>query len=263
MMTSKAQVTRQLQDLGIEEGDVLLLHTSFRSVRPVEGGPIGFIEAVSDALGPEGTLVMPSWSNSEDLFDPGRSEVAADLGIVPPLFWRLPGVIRSDHVHAFAARGPQASHILGDPVPLPPHIPASPVGRVHELDGKVLLVGVNHDANTTIHLAEILGDAPYRVTKECLVLRDGVPTRLEYGENDHCCARFDLADGWLDAAGLQRRGKLGNATARLVRSRTVVDTVVERLRRDPLIFLHDPDTACDECDEARASVSGSASADPR
>ena len=50
---------------------------------------------------------------------------------------------------------------------------------------------------------ELLGGAPYRVPKHCTVRgADGRPVRVEYGENDHCCARFALADGWLRARGL-------------------------------------------------------------
>jgi len=250
----RSELIKQLRALGVEEGGVLLVHTSFRAVAPVEGGPRGVIAALQDAVGRDGTLVMPAWSSRDSLFDPHRSEVSKSLGIVAQTFWGMPGVLRSDHVHAFAASGPRAHDVLRDPLPLPPHIPASPVGRVHELDGQVLLLGVNHDADTTIHLAEILGGAPYRISKSCVVLRDGTPTRLEYGENDHCCARFVLVDGWLRAARRQAEGVVGHASARLARSRAIVECVLPRIEGDPLIFLHEPGKGCAECDEARASV---------
>jgi aminoglycoside N3'-acetyltransferase len=67
---------------------------------------------------------------------------------------------------------------------------------------------VNHDADTTIHLAEILGGAPYRRAYYCTVLRDGRPTRLEYTENNHCCQRFergtDTPGRWLRLCHLGR-----------------------------------------------------------
>jgi aminoglycoside N3'-acetyltransferase len=253
-LTPRPELVHQLSSLGVEEGGVLLVHTSFRAVAPIQDGPQGLIAALHESVGKDGTLVMPAWSSGDDIFDPGRSEVSKSLGIVAQTFWRMPEVLRSDHVHAFAASGPLAREILRDPLPLPPHIPASPVGRVHELDGQVLLLGVNHDADTTIHLAEILGGAPYRTKKSCMVLQNGTPTRLEYGENDHCCERFALVDDWLLAAGLQSAGVVGHASARLARSRAIVECVVPRLQRDPLVFLHDADRGCAECDEARASV---------
>lgn len=251
----RAAVADQLRALGVEPGGVLLVHTSFRAVRPVEGGPRGLIGALRDALGPGGTLVMPSWTGSDDEpFDPLATPAAPDLGVLADTFWRLPGVLRSGHLFAFAAAGPEAERVTSGPLPLPPHAPESPVGRVHELDGQVLLLGVGHDADTTLHLAELLAGVPYRVPKHCTVLRDGRPVRIEYGENDHCCERFALADGWLRARGLQREGQVGHAHARLARSRDVVDVAVEHLARDPLVFLHPPDAGCAECDEARASV---------
>jgi aminoglycoside N3'-acetyltransferase len=252
---SKTEVVEQLRSLGVQEGGVLLVHTSFRAVRPIEGGPEGLIDALQTALGPEGTLVMPSWTSQDDEpFDPGRTPVAEDLGITASLFWQRPGTVRSDHVFAFAASGSQASEIVSGPLPLPPHIPQSPVGRVHDLDGQVLLLGVNHDANTTIHLAELLADVPYRIKHQVTILQNGRPMQIEYGENDHCCERFKFADDWLRDRGLQREGQVGHAPSRLIRSRDVVNIVVEQLKEDPLLFLHPAKVGCEECDEARASV---------
>jgi len=252
---SKACVTDQLRALGVGEGGVLLMHTSFRATRPVEGGPLGLIEALRAALGPDGTLVMPSWSGDDDEpFDPMRTPAASDLGVVADTFWRLPGVARSNHFHAFAAAGPEAARLTSDPLPLPPHIPESPVGRVWEADGQVLLLGVGHDADTTLHLAELLAGVPYRVPKHCTVLQDGRRARIDYGENDHCCAGFALADEWLRARSLQSEGRIGHAHARLARAREIVDVALEHLAHDPLLFLHSPGAGCAECDEARSSI---------
>jgi aminoglycoside 3-N-acetyltransferase len=252
---SRAEVVDQLRGLGVEEGGVLLVHTSFRAVRPVEGGPAGLIEALRAALGPAGTLVTPAWTGSdEEPFDPAATPASPDLGIVPETFWRMPGVGRSDHPFAFAAAGPRAAEILADPLPLPPHIPASPVGRVHDRDGQVLLLGVNHDADTTLHLAELIAGVPYRQPKHITVLRDGRPVRIEYGENDHCAERFALADGWLRERGVQREGIVGHAQARLIRSRDIVRVALEHLARDPLVFLHPRAAGCEECDAARGTV---------
>jgi len=217
---SRAEVADHLRELGVEGGGVLLVHTSFRAVRPVEGGPVGLIEALRDTLGPDGTLVMPSWSgDDDDPFDPLTTPTPPSLGVVAETFWRLPGVLRSHHSHAFAAAGPKAARVTSDPLPLPPHIPESPVGRVHDLDGQVLLLGVGHDADTTLHLAELLAGVPYRVPSYCTVLQDGRPVRIDYGENDHCCERFAFADEWLRARGLQAEGRIGHAHARLARAR--------------------------------------------
>lgn len=252
---SRADVVAQLRRLGVAEGGVLLVHTAFRAIRPIEGGPLGLIEALRAAIGPQGTLVMPSWSGDDDTpFEPLATAAAPDLGVVADMFWRLAGVMRSNHLQACAAAGPLAARINADPLPLPPHIPESPVGRVHELNGQVLLIGVGHDGNTSLHLAEILAGVPYRIARHVTVLQNGRARRIEFGENDHCCLRFALADEWLRARGLQAEGPVGHAHARLMRAHDVVAVAREQLAREPLIFLHQPGDGCAECDAARASV---------
>ena len=254
-IVSRAELARQLRTLGVEEGGVLLVHTSFRAVRPIEGGPAGLIAALRAVLGPDGTLVMPSWTGDDERpFQPATTPAAADLGVVADTFWRLPGVVRSDHPFAFAAVGPQAARVTSDALSLPPHRSDSPIGRVHELNGQVLLLGVGHDADTTLHLAEVLADVPYRVPKHCTILQEGRPVRVAYCENDHCCARFALTDEWLRTRGLQAEGPVGHAQARLVRARDVVNVTVNYLKEDPLLFLHAPTAGCAECDAARRSA---------
>jgi aminoglycoside 3-N-acetyltransferase len=252
-MTRK-ELAAQLRTLGVRPGGVLLVHTSFRAVRPVEGGPAALIAALEDALAPGGTLVMPTMTDGESPFDPGTTPTW-QMGITAELFWRRPGVVRSGHPGAsFAACGPHAEEICA-PQPLsPPHGPESPVGRVHGLDGQVLLLGVGHSESTTLHLAEALAGVPYSVSHPCVVVVDGRPQTIEIEETDHCCRRFGLADGWLRAAGLQREGKVGRADARLADARDVVRVTLEHLRIEPTLFLCPAAEGCGQCDAARASI---------
>ena len=246
-------VTRQLLDLGVQSGGVLLVHCSFSKIKPIEAGPNGLIAALLSALGPEGTLVMPSMSyDDEHLFDP-RQTPCLEMGVVANTFWQMPGVLRSDSPHAFAALGPQAARITAaHPIDVP-HGLNSPVGQVYALDGQVLLLGVGHTDNTTIHLAETMAGVRYRRKKYSTLLINGQITRLEYGEIDHCCQNFNRVEGWLAGHGTQRLGPVGHAQARLNRSREVVDTVTAHLRSSETLFLH-PFGVDEECDEARASL---------
>jgi aminoglycoside 3-N-acetyltransferase len=232
---------------------VLLVHTAFSRVRPVENGPAGLIEALRTAIGPEGTLVMPAMADDDlHAFDSATSPCRS-MGVVADTFWRLSGVLRSDSPHAFAATGPRAREITrNQPVDVP-HGPDSPVGRVHDLDGQVLLLGVGHDGNTTLHLAENLARVRYRKPAMATVLIEGRVTRCHYDEVDHCCENFALMDRWLDKVGLQRRGLVAHGEARLARSRDLVRVAVDHLRENETVFLH-PSGACAECDEARAAL---------
>jgi aminoglycoside 3-N-acetyltransferase len=249
------QLVQQLLALGAQAGDVLLVHTSFRAVRPVDGGPEVLIDALRDAVSPDGTLVMPAMSDDDDHpFDPNATPCRG-MGIVADTFWRLPGVLRSDSPHSFAAAGAHAARITA-PHPIDvPHGLDSPVGRVWELDGQVLLLGVGHDSDTMIHLAENLAGVRYRRQKYLTVLENGRPTRFDYAEIDHCTEKFALLDGWLEEKGSQRTGTVAHATARLARSRDIVGAVVGRLQKEETVFLH-PKGIDIECDEARDSLIG-------
>jgi len=246
-------LVQDLLGLGVKPGGILLVHTSFSKVKPVAGGPTGLISALRSAIGPQGTLVMPSMSYDDDHPFDKTSSPCPEMGIVADTFWRLPGVLRSDNNHAFAAVGPLAEKIVA-PHPIDnPHGLNSPVGRVYEMDGQVLLLGVEQDSNTTIHLCENRAGVRYRRDKYITVLKDGVPTRFDYREIDHCCQNFSLVDGWLDERGLQRRGKVGHAEARLIFSRDIVPVVTEQLKMKETTFLH-PQGFDEECDDAWESL---------
>lgn len=251
-----AAVASQLLTLGVDPGGVLLVHTSYRAVRPVEGGPLALIAALRAALGPDGTLVMPTMTSGETIFDP-RATPSEGMGITAELFWRQSGVVRSTHPGgSFAAAGPLAERICA-PQPLaPPHGRESPPGRVLDLDGQVLLLGVTHGESTLLHVAESIAGVPYSVEHPCLVDMDGKPARIMIAETDHCCRGFSRMDGWLEACGLQRQGPIGQATAKLSKAADVVAVALEHLAQDPLVFLCRAGVGCEECDAARASAAG-------
>jgi len=217
-MSFAEHIADDLVDLGVSGDGVLVVHTAFSAFGGRAGAPADLIAGLRMAAGPHGTVVMPSMRG---------------MGIVADTFWRMPGVIRSDSPHAFAAIGPHAAEITA-PHPIEvPHGLDSPVGRAFDLDAEVLLLGIGHDANTTVHHAETVAGVRYKL--------------------DHCCANFARLDSWLEARGHQQRGFIGDAPARLISARDVVATALDQLRENELIFLH-PRGVCVECDEARASM---------
>lgn len=259
------EMTRQLHTLGVRPGMTLFVHTSFRAVRPVEDGPAGLIGALGEALGPGGTLVMPTMTGSRRgrPYDPAATPTEA-MGVVAETFWRLPGALRSDHpTSSFAAAGPNAAYVTRSQPLSPVHGPESPVGWVHDLDGRVLLLGAGHTANTTIHLGEVIAGVPYATPKWATVLRDGRPRRVTFLEADHCCRNFVLVEGWLRDRGQQSEGPVGHARALLMRSRDVVAAVTEHLAAARTRFLCPAHEGCGECDRARASIQAGRSPAPR
>jgi aminoglycoside N3'-acetyltransferase len=249
-MSSSRDLVAQLHSLGVKPGGVLVVHTAFSRIRPIEGGPVGLIGALRDALGADGTLVMPSMSDDDEHPFDASATPCRGLGVVADTFWRMPGVLRSNNPHAFAAIGPRAEAITR-PHPIDvPHGIGSPIGRVFELGGQVLLLGVGHDANTTVHLAENLAGVRYGLHHHVTIDDGGATKRLDYFEIDHCCEGFAQLDEWLGAR--QRRGVVGHGPARLMESRDVVEVALQRLRENETVFLHEPAAACNECDEARS-----------
>ena len=249
------EIEAQLVALGVRRGAVLLVHTAFRAVRPVEGGPPALIQALRGAIGREGTLVMPTMTDGETLFDP-RATPTDGMGTTAETFWRQAGVLRSTHPGgSFAASGPLAGRICA-PQPLaPPHGLDSPPGRVYELGGQVLLLGVSHSESTMLHVAESIAGVPYAIRHPCVVATaDGAAARVMIAETDHCCRGFRRMDAWLGARGMLRDGQVGNAQAKLAEARDLIAVAVEHLAVDPLVFLCPASEGCDECDQARASI---------
>jgi aminoglycoside 3-N-acetyltransferase len=249
-----AQLIDDFVQLGIPAGSVLCVHTSLRAVGWVADGPLGVIEALQACLGVTGTLVMPSMTGSSAPYD--RYYTATqDMGIVAETFWRLPGVIRSTHPSsAFAAAGPLAAQITkSHPIEHPQGL-ESPIGKVYQADGWILLLGVEHDANTTIHLAEAMSHVPYRRIKQLHVSQAGIAHQIEIAEIDHCCQNFRKIDQPLHECNQIRSGTVGQAQAQLMRSRDIVQVACDLLAADILTFLCPPGQ-CQlgtECDEARA-----------
>jgi aminoglycoside 3-N-acetyltransferase len=125
---ARATLVGQLRALGVRRGGVLVVHTAFRAVGPVERGPVGLIEALWSAQVPAGPLVMPTMTGGRrpEPYDPTTTPTRG-MGVVAETFWRLPSVRRSDHpTSSFAAAGPAAPSITA-PQPLEPvHGPDSP-----------------------------------------------------------------------------------------------------------------------------------------
>ncbi|MCJ8009809.1 AAC(3) family N-acetyltransferase [Lederbergia wuyishanensis] len=251
-MLTKEQLIDDFKKIGIKEGMVLVVHTSLRNIGCIQGGPEVMIESLLEVLGEEGTLVMPSMTSGDELFDP-KTTPTDGMGIVAETFWRKPGVLRSVHPNsAFAAYGKHAHEIVAEhPIDQPEGI-KSPIGKVFQLDGRILLLGVSHDSNTMIHLAESLNEVPYRTYSTVLSSNNGKVEKLEVPIINHCCQNFNKMESLLKEEDYLTIQKIGKCICQFMKASDVIELASVQLKKNPFYFLCEDD--CEECTEAREYV---------
>ena len=162
---TREEIAADLRALGIETGDAVFLHSSLKSLGYVPGGASTVLQALIDVLGPTGTLVVPTYylpggtihnavRTPDYVFDP--REHGSNLGALPATILQLPGVVRGIHpTHSVSAIGRQAEYIVGDQHRAPSIFgTGSPWDRFHEVNGKVLGLGISMGPVTFYHLLE-------------------------------------------------------------------------------------------------------------
>ena len=174
MAYTKADLKHDLAAMGLTGNETILIHSSMKSIGPVEGGADTVLDALMEFFA-EGLLLLPThtWRfiNEENrVFDVRRSPCC--VGILPELFRQRPGVVRSLHpTHSMAAYGKDAAAYLEGE--LDANTPCTPGGcydRLRAAHGKVLLLGVTHARNTFIHSVEEVLNVPNRLTDKPLQL---------------------------------------------------------------------------------------------
>jgi aminoglycoside 3-N-acetyltransferase len=146
--------------LGLRKGLDLMVHSSLSSFGPVIGGADAVIDALLNVIGPAGTLMMPSFNHGQaKVFDPNTTP--SNNGEIPDTFWRRPGVLRSLYpTHSLAAFGPKAGRWTEGHLESRWMGPESPLGRLVHDGGYIVLLGVNHNSNTSYHVAETSMNPP-------------------------------------------------------------------------------------------------------
>lgn len=252
--TGPEQLAAQLRALGLSAGQDVLVHCSLRRLGLARAGAATLAEAIQAVLGPGGTLVVPTHTSGNSTTSrawhaatrgmtpeqrrrheatlPGWDRVrtpAQGMGAFAEHVRRLPGAFRSDHPQtSFAAVGRRAAALTADH-DLRCHLgERSPLGRMYDLGGLTLLLGVGYEACTALHLAEYrLPAPPPQQSYRCYQQIDGRRVRLEFRAPDLDDGDFPALGARLDGQPFVRRGTVARATARLLPIPATVDLAVQ------------------------------------
>ena len=249
---TKEDIRSAFHTVGLAKGHVVMVHTSLSQIGYVCGGAQTVIEALIEAVGEEGTIMMPtqSWKNLDpedgvhwEVEEEYRSIIRESwpaydkritptntMGAVAEMFRLWPGAMRSDHpARSVAAWGKQAefltsghdlSNIFGD---------GSPIGKLYELNGDVLLIGVGYDKNTSLHLADVRAQYPgkHNCLEYSAVMENGKRIWKEYETLYVDGEDFDEIGTAFERTEAVRKTSLGNAELRLMNQRSLVDFAVD------------------------------------
>lgn len=272
MMFSRAQLADHFRGLGIEPGDTVMAHASVRAVGEIAGGPDQIHLALKDALTDEGTLIMyaacPDYYDevgrgfhSEEkereileklpVWDARTARSARDNGTLVEFFRTSPGAVVNDHTARFAARGGQTGYLFSAQPWNYAFGHGSALERFVELDGKVLLIGSDHDQVTFLHYAEHIVDIPDKIVAKYKVpvMENGQRVwrdQEEFDTSERAHANWPdrffarLVDTYLAQTG-NRGGLVGNAECLLFDARGLLDfslPIMTALASDPRAADH-------------------------
>lgn len=255
-MYTKEQLKTDLKQMGLAPTDSIMIHSSCKSIGEVEGRADGILDALMEFFS-EGLLMLPThtWAQmgtDHSVFDP-ETEPAC-VGILPNLFRKRPGVIRSLHpTHSIAAYGRGTVHgicaadfVKGEENCTTPCMPGGCWDRLRTVHAKIILIGVTHARNTFIHAVEEILDVPERLTEQPVEFQikmpDGSlkPIRMHRHYNRHTAHISEAFDKLMDAyfeTGAAVRTTFGDANCILCDANRIFEVTKEVLSHEINCFI--------------------------
>lgn len=248
MMTTvdRHDIARGLADLGVQAGEALLVHSSLSRFGHVKGGADAVIDALLEAVGPDGTVVVPThtWAtvNAQSPVFDVRSTPSI-VGIITEVFRARSGARRGLHpTHSCAAIGPLRDELLRDhEAQITPCGSRSPYQRLMDRGGRIVFLGVTLVVNTSFHALEEVACVPWLFDRFQMLYSVGydgerrpVPSRRHSNDMPRDYARMEPV---LEERDALVKGQIGDATVRVVNARAMRDIVVPMLAEDPFLLL--------------------------
>lgn len=239
------EIVKGLKELGLKEGDVVFTHTSLKSFGHVEGGAKTVIRAALHILGESGTLVAPTfvdffWGGPNQVWD--RENTPSQMGIISETLRTWPGARRSRHApHPVSAVGRLAED-LTELDNLTDFSFDSPFFRLLELNAWIVLMGVEFNICTMLHLVEEIAEIPHRhwIDLTGTVIENGVaenktyPFLMKYPDISN---NFVNCGRELESRGMVKKVTIGQSTIKAVRARDLYEFAIAKVRYDPLYLV--------------------------
>jgi len=252
-----SSLKNDFEALGVNPGAIIIMHSSLSKMGWTVGGPVSVIRALMQILTPEGTLVMPTMSGDnsepskweyppvpESWWDTIRKEMPAfepkitptrGMGTIVDTFRNWPNVLRSNHpVSSFAAWGKHAKFITENHELIGDLGEGTPISRLYQLNGQILLVGVSHENNSSIHLAEYRSDFPGKkyIKTGSAMLVNNQRKWVEWEGLDVDSDDFEELGADFESKINYKPSKIGMADSHLISLRSIVDFGVMWLKKN-------------------------------
>ncbi len=233
-------------EIGVESGDTLLVHSSYKSLGQVEDGPNTVIEALRGALGDQGTLIVPTFNFAFCEGEPfDARSTPSRMGVLTEIVRQMPDATRVEHpIYSFAVVGALAGEAAATSDPSS-YGRDSLFGRLRDWDGKIMIIGLpyNHSMTFFHHVEEMHG-VDYRYMKSFTGTvtdvdgrsRERTVTMLVRDLDRGVVTAVDAMGELLANKGIIRTSQIGDAKVRLMRARDVFDATAKAMRHEPRLL---------------------------
>ena len=254
VLVTRSSLVRELRAVGVEEGDRILVHTSLNSLGFVVGAALTVVEALIEAVGESGTLVMPTYSgelsnpaewqsppapkewieiirDETQAYDPNLSPTRL-MGVVSEYFRNWPGTIRSPHPQSsFTAVGKDAEAIVGDHPCDYRFGPNSPLAKLVAFGGKTIMLGAPEQTCSLYYLSQHRLENNNEITKQAPLIVDGVKQWVPYRDIEYTNHWFnDVTQAMIDA-GTVAEVRIGASRSLIIPAKEAVEFVVDWRRK--------------------------------
>src|SRR6266498_4218902 len=247
-MLTFEKLVEGFRELGVAMGDTLLVHSSYKSLGPVDGGPQTVIRALEAALGAQGTLIMPTFN-----FDFNKG-VPWDVRKTRSKMGALTEVVRVDPrakrvfhpFYSFAILGKHAE-MLGSLRYKSSYERHSIFGKLRDLDGKIMVIGLSYNNSMTFfHHIEQMEGVDYRFLKQFTgeVTDENGNTYTDTFEmlvrdiDQGVMTMVDPMGALMEQAGVIKSVKIGEADVKLMKANEVYEFTAREMKRDPHLLYY-------------------------